>query len=156
MNELEGVSKLLQDWNVDGWIGSIFTLVIIMITLKKYMFNGFGGTLTGIMKDYMTLESSRVETLTKTEKDIHQLITELKKVTDFILQDRETYGARIDKVESLLMQEVQAVNDKVCHVHRTVTGIYHNMEKRGVFEGDNTPQKPTSTGEEEHPEKIFS
>ncbi len=144
MNELEGVSKLLQDWNVDGWVGSIFTLVVIMITLKKYIFNGFGGTLTGLMKDYMGLESERVATLTKTEKDIHQLISEFKRVTDFLLQDRETYGTRIDLIESRLAKEIQSVNAKVCHVHQTAQEIFHNMEKRGVFEND----RPTSTGGE--------
>ncbi len=138
MTDIEVLSKLIQDSNIGGWIGGIFSIIILLIIIKKYIFNGFGVTITTLIKDYLTLEETRVATLTKTEKDIHDLITELKRITEFILQDRETYSTRIgnvetriDNIKTTLIQEIQEVDTKVCHIHKTSMDILHNIEKRG-------------------------
>ncbi len=130
MNEFEVATQLMKEWNVPSWIGTIVTLVLVMVLIKKYLLNGVGTKVYTLAEKIVTLEKERVSTQIKTEVDLRSLVEGIKKMSTLVYESRDHSGDRINLVEQRILQRVHELDEKVCDTHKTTIELFHIIEKR--------------------------
>ena len=141
MEEFEVATQLMKEWNVPSWIGTIVTLVLVMVLIKKYLLNGVGTKVYTLAEKIVTLEKERVSTQIKTEVDLKTLVCEIQKVSAAILQDRDHYGDRITLTEQHILDTIRPLSEKVGATHQAVMELFKVTEKREASVRDMAPRE---------------
>ena len=106
MNEFEAVVRLLDVLGVKAIFAPLFAIIILLVLMKKYLFNGFSVFLKDTIKEWLQNEKDRVKNDVEHKEKIADVKEQVEIVAEAMWDNRRALDDRMGYLEKLLQEHV--------------------------------------------------
>lgn len=122
--ESEGLTELVtlaQKLGIGGIISNLFVVIITLVALKRFVFNGLGSGLASLLniaseaaRTVMKNQAARIEANLKTANALENLATQVKDVLNLLREDR-----------AMMQEHHKTTEEMYSHIAKRKSDFFH-------------------------------